>query len=83
MLKPQKYLLFYHLIGGGKNLFQPIWVQDAANIIVNVLEKNIKGKILEIGGEEVFLLKEILEIILEELELNRKLITVPFSFQED
>ena len=71
---------FLPLIGGGNNLFQPIWVQDVANIIVNTLENNIKGKVLEIGGEEVFSFKEILEIILEELELNRKLITVPFGF---
>ena len=67
------------LIGGGNNLFQPIWVQDVTNIIVNVLENNIKGKILEIGGEDILSFKEILEIILKELELNRKLITVPFG----
>ena len=70
------------LIGGGNNLFQPIWVQDAANIIVNTLEKNIKGKILEIGGSEIFSFREILEMILEELELKRKLIEVPFGLSK-
>jgi NADH dehydrogenase len=77
--KTSRFSPFLPLIGGGNNLFQPIWVQDAANIIVNVLENNIKGKILEIGGEDILSFKEILEIILKELELNRKLITVPFG----
>ena len=77
--KTSKISPFLPLIGGGKNLFQPIWVQDVANIIVNTLEKNIKGKILEVGGEEVFTFKEILEIILNELELKRKFITIPFG----
>ena len=69
--KTAKISPFLPLIGGGKNLFQPIWVQDVANIIVNILEKNIKGKVLEIGGPEVFSFKKILEIILEELHLRR------------
>ena len=77
--KTSKISPFLPLIGGGKNLFQPIWVQDVANIIVNTLEKNIKGKILEVGGEEVFTFKEVLEIILNELELKRKFITIPFG----
>ncbi len=70
------------LIGGGDNLFQPIWVQDVANITLKILEKNISGKILEIGGEEVFSFKKILEIILEELELKRKLVKVPFGISK-
>ena len=77
-----KISLFLPLIGGGKNLFQPIWVQDVANIIIIVLEKNIKNKILEIGGEETFSFRSILEIILRELELKRKLIPIPFSLSK-
>ena len=70
------------MIGGGKNLFQPIWVQDVADIIINILEKNISTKTLEVGGEESFSFKNILEIILEELELKRKLIPIPYSISK-
>ena len=73
---------FLPLIGGGENLFQPIWVQDVANITVSILENNIKRKILEIGGEEVFTFKKILEIMLEELQLKRKLVTVPYGISK-
>ena len=73
---------FLPLIGGGENLFQPIWVQDVANITVSFLENNTKRKILEIGGEEVFTFKKILEIMLEELQLKRKLVTVPYGISK-
>ena len=71
------------LIGGGENLFSQYGVQDVANIIVNILEKNIKRKVLEVGGPEVFSFKKILEIILEELQLRRQLITVPYGLSRD
>ena len=77
--KTSKISPFIPLIGGGANLFQPIWVHDVAEVIVYILEKNIKGKVLEIGGEEIYSFKKILEMILEELELKRKLITIPFN----
>ena len=44
-----------------------------------MLENNAKRKTLEIGGEEVFTFKRILEIILEELQFKRKLVTVPYG----
>ena len=75
-----KISLFLPLIGGGKNLFQPIWV--CKNIII-IVRKNIKNKILEIGGEETFSFRSILEIILRELELKRKLIPIPFSLSKN
>ena len=77
--KMSKNSPFLPLIGGGKTLFQPIWVQDLANIIFYILEKNIKSKTLEVGGDEIFSFKNILEVILSELQLNRKLIPIPFS----
>ena len=43
-----------------------------------MLENNAKRKTLEIGGEEVFTFKRILEII-EELQFKRKLVTVPYG----
>ena len=61
-------------------MFQPIWVQDVVAIIIKVLESNIHSKILEIGGEEIFSFKDILELILDELQINRKLIH-RFPFQ--
>ena len=77
--KISKISPFLPLIGGGNNLFQPIWVQDVANITINILEKDIKDKILEVGGEEVISFKEVLTIVLEVLELKRKFLTIPYG----
>ena len=57
-------------------------VQDVAKVIVEILEKNIEGKILEIGGEEILSFRKILEMILEELELKRKLIIRTFGLSK-
>ena len=51
-------------------------------IIIKVLESNIHSKILEIGGEEVFSFKDILELILDELQIKRILIPIPFSISK-
>ena len=80
--KTAKISPFLPLIGGGKTLFQPIWVKDVANIIIKVLESNLKSKTLEVGGEDILSFKEILEEILKELQLKRKLISIPFSISK-
>ena len=80
--KTAKLSPFLPLIGGGKTLFQPIWVQDVADIIIKVLESNIHSKTLEVGGEEALSFKDILELILDELQIKRKLIPIPFSISK-
>ena len=80
--KISKISPFLPLIGGGKNLFQPIWVQDVANIITSILDKDIRNKVLDVGGEETFSFKSILEMILDELELKRVFISMPFSISK-
>ena len=76
--KTSKISPFLPLIGGGKTLFQPIWVQDVADILITILENDIRSKIIEVGGDETFSFENILRMILAELQLNRKLITIPF-----
>ena len=80
--KTAKNSPFLPLIGGGQTLFQPIWVKDTADIIIKVLESNVKAKILEVGGEDIFSFREILEEILKELQLKRKLISIPFTISK-
>ena len=71
---------FLPLIGGGKQKFSPIYVQDVAKAIVKVLElNNIKPKIFELGGPENYTFKELMEILLNEIRKKRFLISIPFS----
>ena len=68
------------LVGGGKTKFAPIYVGDVAKAIVKALELNNLGhKIYELGGPENYSFKELMEILLTEINKKRFLITIPFK----
>lgn len=48
------------LIGGGKTLFQPVYVGDIADAIANTIKQGALG-IYELGGSEVLSFKELLQ----------------------
>ncbi|MBA1338549.1 MAG: NADH dehydrogenase [Pelagibacterales bacterium] len=69
------------LVGGGKTKFSPIYVGDAAEAIVKVLNlSNSQPKIYELGGPENYTFKELMEILLIEIKKKRFLISIPFGF---
>ena len=67
------------LIGGGKTVFEPIYVGDVAKAIVKSLElNNSKPIIYELGGEN-YSFKELMQILLSEIRKKRFLIPIPFG----
>jgi NADH dehydrogenase len=69
------------LIGGGLTYFQPIYVGDIAKSIMAVLEKEeINNNIFELGGPEIFTFKELMKILLKEINKKRFLVPIPFLF---
>ena len=68
------------LIGSGTTKFEPIWVEDVATAIIKVLEKeDVKEKIYELGGPEVFSFRELIEILLK--HIKKKRILLPISWK--
>ena len=68
------------LIGGGSTLFEPIFVEDVADSIVQSLKKtNLKSNIYELGGDR-YSFKELMKILLKEIKKKRFLIPIPFGF---
>jgi len=61
----------------GKTKFMPIHSSDLADIIFNVISKNIYSQIIECVGSEIITLKEILEKLLYLTNKNRLLIPFP------
>lgn len=53
------------LIGGGKTRFQPVYVGDVAQAVVNSLHLDTQGRIFELGGSKVLTFKQVLSYILE------------------
>lgn len=71
------------LIGGGKTLFQPVYVGDVADAMVKALaDPTTAGKTYELGGPAVLSFKELLVMMLEQVRRKRLLIPVPFALAE-
>jgi NADH dehydrogenase len=67
------------LVGGGKTKFQPVYVGDVAKAAVAALElKSAAGRTFELGGPEVYTMREIIEFILEATYRTRVLASLPF-----
>ncbi len=74
-----RYLPVLPLIGGGKTLFQPVFVGDVAAAIVKTLSDDAaQGRTYELGGPTVYSFKQLMQIILEETGRKRFLAPVPF-----
>ena len=66
------------LFGGGKNKFQPIYINDLVSGIIRIFEDNShKGKTFEFGGPDIMTMKEVYQFILRELKIKRLLIPAP------
>ena len=69
------------LVGGGLTYFQPIYVGDIAKSIMAVLEKEeINNNIFELGGPQIITYKELMKILLKEINKKRFLVPIPFPF---
>lgn len=67
------------LIGGGFTKFQPVFVGDTANAIVEAAEGRANPRtIYELGGPEVKSFRELMELMLREIDRKRLLMPIPF-----
>jgi NADH dehydrogenase len=67
------------LIGGGRTRFQPVYVGDVAEAILNVANgAGVPGTIYELGGPEVLSFRELLERTLDYADRRRGLVSLPF-----
>ena len=67
------------LIGGGKTMFQPIYVEDVVTVIVKVLEdpQRTNGKIYTIGGPEQYSFKQVFDLLLKAMHTRRPKVYAP------
>ena len=74
-----RFLPALPLIGGGRTLFQPVFVSDAAAAIVTALDDpSAPGKTYELGGPTVYSFKQLMEIMLGVIDRKRLLVPLPF-----
>jgi uncharacterized protein YbjT (DUF2867 family) len=66
------------LIGGGHTRFQPVYVGDVAQAVINALnDPATAGRTYELGGPQVYSFKELLQLVLRETRRHRLLLPLP------
>ena len=70
---------FLPLVGGGKTLFQPVYVGDVAEAVALACDGKAKpGKTYELGGPRIASFRECLELLLQEISRSRMLVSIPW-----
>lgn len=68
------------LVGGGKTKFQPVYVEDVAEVVGRSVDGTIAaGRTYELGGPEVLTFRECLQTMLRITNRERPLVSLPFS----
>ncbi len=75
-----RMLPFLPLIGGGKTLFQPVFVGNVAAAIAAALEMpEARGRTYELGGPTIYSFRQMMQVILDVTGRKRLLLPVPFG----
>ena len=70
---------FLPLIGGGKTLFQPVYVKDVSSAVMRVLDTTeTNGKLYELGGPSIYSFKELIDLTMQISKKRRLLWNLPF-----
>tara|TARA_R110000868_G_scaffold32036_2_gene116889 strand:+ start:589 stop:1518 length:930 start_codon:yes stop_codon:yes gene_type:complete len=68
------------LIGGGHTRFQPVYAGDVADAFANICaDPKTAGATFELGGPQIYSFRELMEIMLDEIDRKRCLVPVPFA----
>lgn len=71
------------LVGGGRTRLQPVFVGDVARALAwAVTADAAAGQTLELGGAAAYSFRELMELVLKEIERSRILAPVPFGIAE-
>lgn len=73
-----RYIPFVLPIVGGNTRFQPVWVEDVAEAAARAAEGAAAPGIYELGGPNVYTLREAVELVLRVTHRRRLVINLPF-----
>ncbi|ACJ00560.1 complex I NDUFA9 subunit family protein [Rhodospirillum centenum] len=70
---------FLPLIGGGKTRFQPVYVGDVCDAVMQALATpDSMGRTYELGGPRVYTFKELMQLVLKETGRYKRLLEIPW-----
>lgn len=74
---------FFVIFGNGNNLIQPIYIEDIADSIIQIIyNKKTYGKIYEIAGKDSLKYRDMLGIVRNKLKKHFRIIRLPLKFSK-
>jgi len=71
------------LIGGGKTRFQPVYVGDVSKAYLAILaDPASRRRTYELGGPDIYTFRQLMELLLSEIDRKRLLLPLPFFAAE-
>ena len=68
--------MIYLIPGDGRTLIQPLWVEDLVTCLIWALDnETIINETIEIGGPEYLTFRQVLEMVMQAIDINRTLIS--------
>jgi uncharacterized protein YbjT (DUF2867 family) len=63
---------------GSNTKFQPVYVDDVAKAVTLLVESDQRKRYLELGGDETYTFKELIDMLLSEIKRKRIILKIPF-----
>ena len=63
---------------GSSTKFQPVYVDDVAKAVTLLVESDQRKRYLELGGDEIYTFKELIDMLLSEIKRKRIILKIPF-----
>ncbi|MDF1601066.1 complex I NDUFA9 subunit family protein [Mesorhizobium sp. YIM 152430] len=71
------------MIGGGKTMFQPVYVGDVAEAFARAVDGEVAGgKVYELGGPEALSFRDCMKLMLKIVGRKRLFVTIPWKIAE-
>lgn len=66
------------IIGSGRNLFQPIWVEDLARCVVKAVEDpNLRNKTFELAGPDRYTYEQLMDLVMQVTRVHKPRVRMP------
>jgi NADH dehydrogenase len=80
IVKLLRRLPVYPMFGGGHTRLQPVYVEDVAQAVLNVIQHSeMRGATLEFAGPEIYAYRDLLRMIAAAVHARTALVPVPFT----
>jgi len=79
LIKLIRYSKIIPILGDGKYLIQPIYVEDVVSIIVKAIQSHVRNKIYYLSSNSIISFNDAIDVLCKEMNVKRFKIHIPLS----